>query len=366
MQKDEEDILEEWIIYHSHLFGIENLYIIDNNSRSDSWEILHKYESKGLHVSSKPDYALKGDYLCALMKETQDQCDLAIPLDIDEFVACVNLNNMPLNVLSRLARLCLSFDPNYYMTQYPQIHENCKLTAQEALEHYIARGFHFGWSPCHDHNIRTNLTNDEYKRFLDMYGNIILKHYPKETLSCDREQIIQHIENLPKNQGSRYVFLYYLTSRNTEMCYENPIDDLRSFDLVDYERKDGKCNENKKFFNPKHLLSLDHGNHQGTVDDLPKIQSIKTQLVLFHLHHRGVRKLIDKCMNDIRGLHIVTNLNDERELREKIKQRVHGSHNIETYLTYLTAGPCALLSTDDEGIPIGTLANKINDLKSQQ
>ena len=30
MQKDEDDILNEWIIYHAHLVGLDNLYIIDN------------------------------------------------------------------------------------------------------------------------------------------------------------------------------------------------------------------------------------------------------------------------------------------------------------------------------------------------
>ena len=32
MQKNEDDILEDWILYHSSLVGYENIYLIDNQS----------------------------------------------------------------------------------------------------------------------------------------------------------------------------------------------------------------------------------------------------------------------------------------------------------------------------------------------
>ena len=34
MQKNEDDLLEPWIKYHSNMFGAENLFIYDNGSTS--------------------------------------------------------------------------------------------------------------------------------------------------------------------------------------------------------------------------------------------------------------------------------------------------------------------------------------------
>jgi hypothetical protein len=145
MQKDEDDILEDWIRYHSYLFGIDNLYIVDNYSGQFSLEILRKYEKRGLYWIQKPDYSKKGDYLYELMK--QFDCDLAIPLDIDEFIAFVDEKNIPAQYLMSLAQACLSLDCQYYINRYPQVQTEAK-TPSEIYTHFITKGFHFGWTPC--------------------------------------------------------------------------------------------------------------------------------------------------------------------------------------------------------------------------
>jgi len=359
MQKDEEDILEEWIIYHSHLFGLENLYIIDNMSGEASIKILQKYGSKGLYWYQQPDYSKKGDYLYELIKQTKNDCDIAIPLDIDEFIAVVNMDNMCPEYSYQLAQSFLSLDLEYYIRCYPQVKTEAK-SVSEIQEHYLKKGFHMKWSPCHEDQLK-NITLEERDNFLSNYREIILKHYPQALIACDREQIINHLEQLPKH--GRYSFLYYLTSRNGEIDYDDPINEILSFDLVDYEHFDGKLNYNKKFFDPKKLVFLDHGNHHGRVENLSQNQYLNSQLILFHYHHRGARKLIEKCENDIKGLGFVKDLKNIRELREKVKQRVRGSHNIETYLTYLTAGPGSLCMFDDEGITINQLSDTIKTLR---
>jgi hypothetical protein len=358
MQKNEDDILEEWILYHSYLFGMDNLYIIDNLSNHASITILKKYEQLGLHLSVQTDYAKKGEYLLELIKQTQNDCDLAIPLDIDEFIAFVDLNNMSKDFVTRLTTSCLSLDHQYYVTRYPQIQSEAK-TPQAVFEHFVKKGFNMNWVCCAKY--KTNISQEERDTFIKKHSDMLLKHFPKETISCDKNQIQHYLEKLPK--FGRYSFLYYLTSRNAEIDYGDPLREIQTFDLIDYEFTDGKSNLNKKFFDPKKLTYLDHGNHHGKIEGLSQTQYQNTQLVLFHFHSRGVRKLIDKCKNDIKGLGIVKDLHNTRELKEKIKQQVIGSHNIQTYLTYLTAGPGALCVFDDEGITINHLTKKLMDLK---
>lgn len=84
MQKDEEDILEFWIKYHSRIVGLENIFVIDNGSRKESLDILYKYKELGLHLYHMKDYSKKGDYICDLIR--LNPSNIAIPLDLDEFI----------------------------------------------------------------------------------------------------------------------------------------------------------------------------------------------------------------------------------------------------------------------------------------
>jgi len=365
MQKDEDDILEDWILYHGYLFGFDNLYIIDNESKPTTkcLDILKKYQKLGLHWSQESDYTKKGFYLCQLIKNTADQCDIAIPLDIDEFIAIGDLSNIPDEYSRKLSQTTLSLNHRYYIDQYRQILKEAT-NDQEINEHFIKKGFRYGWTSCHHSELRKP-SSKETEQFLDHYKDLILKYHPHVTISCDKQQILQYLEQLPKY--GRYAFNYYLTSRNGQIDYNDPLVEIQSFDLVDYENYCGKGNLNKKFFDPCQLTSLDHGNHHGSVTGLTEQQYLNTQLMLFHFHHRGVRKLIDKCKNDIIGLHIVSDLNNLIELKDKISKKVTGAHNIQTYLTYLTSGPMSLCVEDDDiCFKVRTFADKISELRNKQ
>ncbi len=93
MQRNEINALEPWLRYHSYLFGIENLYVIDHGSDHHSvMSILDKYEKKGLHIfrlSKRADYRLKGEFVSQiLMAAAASQAyDILFPLDCDEFLA---------------------------------------------------------------------------------------------------------------------------------------------------------------------------------------------------------------------------------------------------------------------------------------
>ena len=94
MQKDEELVLEPWLIHHGYLFGLENLMVFDNGSSSAVvHEILERFETAGVTVvrqyTTEQDWLAKGDYFTSCIKiwDLTADYDFAIPLDCDEFLA---------------------------------------------------------------------------------------------------------------------------------------------------------------------------------------------------------------------------------------------------------------------------------------
>ena len=93
MVKDEDDIVEDWLIYHGKLFGYNNLYIIDNYSSDNTYRILQKYEKeKGINLTREKDYKKKGEYMTNLINSVSNY-DIAYPIDIDEFITYYDKNN---------------------------------------------------------------------------------------------------------------------------------------------------------------------------------------------------------------------------------------------------------------------------------
>ncbi len=94
MQKDEDLVLEPWLIHHGYLFGFENLTIFDNGSNLPAvHEVLNRFEAAGVTIvrryTEEQDWLAKGDYFTSCIKtwdHTADY-DFAIPLDCDEFLA---------------------------------------------------------------------------------------------------------------------------------------------------------------------------------------------------------------------------------------------------------------------------------------
>ena len=82
-----EDILEDWLLYHGYLFGYDNLYVIDNCSEQKYIDILKQYERLGVNVQyDVKRYIDRISILSELMRDYKYQCNLLIPLDIDEFI----------------------------------------------------------------------------------------------------------------------------------------------------------------------------------------------------------------------------------------------------------------------------------------
>lgn len=122
MIKNEVDIIEHWIKYHGYIFGYENLYILDNNSDDGTWEIIEKYGKEyNFYYEKHDDYITKGIAITNLIK-TCNHFDIALPLDIDEFIVFYD------DVSKKI-------DPNgiipylYKLIQVPEFHSNTEFKA---------------------------------------------------------------------------------------------------------------------------------------------------------------------------------------------------------------------------------------------
>jgi Glycosyl transferase family 2 len=94
MQKNEDLLLEPWILYHARLFGIRNLFVFDNGSAPGvASDVLTRYEKLGLNVNrafnTANDFDRKGEIIGNLIREfgRANTYESVFPLDCDEFVA---------------------------------------------------------------------------------------------------------------------------------------------------------------------------------------------------------------------------------------------------------------------------------------
>lgn len=94
MQRDEAHLLAPWLRYHSYLFGLENLTVLDNGSTDTGvLATLDRAEAAGVQVlrqfKTQGDFANKGDHVANVIRwwDHVGGYDFAFPLDCDEFVA---------------------------------------------------------------------------------------------------------------------------------------------------------------------------------------------------------------------------------------------------------------------------------------
>jgi len=88
MQKDESELLADWIWYHGTLFGLNNLHIIDHASRHKKViSILKSMKEVGLDVRTyKGNFISKKKIITELARELASQADFIVALDSDEFL----------------------------------------------------------------------------------------------------------------------------------------------------------------------------------------------------------------------------------------------------------------------------------------
>lgn len=96
MVKDEDDIIENFINYYGKLFGYENVYIIDNKSTDNTYNVCLQYkESHNINLYVHENYGEKGNLMKKLILENlHKNYDLFVPVDIDEFLVLFDNNKV--------------------------------------------------------------------------------------------------------------------------------------------------------------------------------------------------------------------------------------------------------------------------------
>jgi len=81
MVKNEVDIVKDWVVYHTSIFGLKNVFVVDNMSTDGTYEVL---KSLNVSVFRSNDYRKKGVYMTNFSKKFSNE--VIVPIDIDEFI----------------------------------------------------------------------------------------------------------------------------------------------------------------------------------------------------------------------------------------------------------------------------------------
>jgi hypothetical protein len=214
MVKNEDDIVSDWIDYHGKIFGYNNLHIIDNYSVDETYNILLKYKSKGIHVYRECDYRIKGILLTRLInKERQNKkfC-LAIPLDIDEFISYYDKDKnelIPSNTKSYIYSTIIN-ESNHSMYKCNYI--NSLITTNDKKGYNNAlRESEYGKYLDYGKMAKTFVNIHKWSGHLD-HGNhcctknyflteLVLVHYHCRNIEQIKKKVIANVTGLGYNQN---------------------------------------------------------------------------------------------------------------------------------------------------------------------
>lgn len=177
MQKNEDELLDKWIAYHSYLVGHRNLFIYDNGSTSErTLQKLQNAQSNGINVlsqfSSKADYENRGRIFSDHIKELdkKGEFDFYMLIDCDEFLACVDkegvisCDRLALEHSLKPLSMCddvLMIDGQYYNSSISKSWFNKqpyrKCYFRKGNIERLDQGFHWGKVTTSQKELRTNL-----------------------------------------------------------------------------------------------------------------------------------------------------------------------------------------------------------------
>lgn len=232
MVKDESDIIKDWLLYHGSIFGLDNIFIIDNYSNDGTYEILEKYQNI-IHLSREEDYKLKGTYIKDLIDNNCLEDDIIIPIDADEFLVYYENNAISTNKKKIINYIKSLPEYDIYKIKYINtfIESNNKYgykraTIQCNYGYYEKYSKSFFKKSLYSGNIDHcfNLKDDN-----NYLTNISFIHYKYRNL----EQILNKIKNNIIGLGYKYDYEWlkkYIKENPRCLGYDNIINQINIFE----------------------------------------------------------------------------------------------------------------------------------------
>ena len=277
LTKNEEELIEDWIRYHGHLFGFENLNIIDGSDNRKVLDIYEKYRQKGLNVYfSKANLNEITNVLNEQMHKYKGEDNFLIKLDTDEFLAYTS----------------------------PFIFKPRRLD-RRFWQKYLGR------------KTGDYITN-KYMDFL--YGNKQLKN----------DEFKEIFKNLPIT-GQRYSVSFTAFSIPTNNDVQRPCCEITSFTPMQFTSY-------KSFFHSQSFHSIDLGGHLGKTNNNKGV--IYTGLAVIHYHAISLMDSLRKTRQVLISHRYIEEGDSLDRCKEKLlkikKSGVKTSyHKVNLYLAYI-------------------------------
>jgi len=159
MQKDEDELLPVWLAYYASVFAPQNLFIVDNGSRSAAIRAhLDMARTRGATVLNRAghdNFLRKGRIVQEIAQANKGRYDAVIPVDCDEFIG-LDVKKRPLCEAARIRQEIEGFvrsgcEVGTIRHQYVNIPGTTKVTRRKCNRVIITpgasfrlnRGFHF-------------------------------------------------------------------------------------------------------------------------------------------------------------------------------------------------------------------------------
>ena len=187
---------------------------------------------------------------------------------------------------------------------------------------------------------------------IDIDEFIVYFNKKNNTISCDKNVIIQYIRSLPRNPLYK---MNYINSKTLQSNgYKRAVIEMEYGKYVDYG------SHAKTFFNSRLFTGvIDHGNHYSTNN------YILSDLCLVHFHQRNLDQIKKKVYNNVKGLgHAPFNLTMLKNL-QKNGTNTPGFHHVNKQISILeNTFKLDINEREDTDISLKPLNEFINNLNS--
>ncbi|MBK4991013.1 glycosyltransferase family 2 protein [Pseudomonas sp. S36] len=205
MQKNEGQLLEAWITYHSKLFGAENIFIYDNGSVDEATlSVLNKAELAGVNVdysyNTRQHFEAKGKLFTQKIHELEGlrKYDFFFPLDGDEFLVA-EAGDKNLSTSPSVVRSCLEpFKGSPHVLMIGCEYNNNPLARDYYKRRDVQRKCFFAQDACKEldmgyHNGKAKLSDQEVRTPI-VYVHFHNKNYESYQRSA-REKLVGRVKD---------------------------------------------------------------------------------------------------------------------------------------------------------------------------